>query len=117
MDEPKGNATREEWAAFAAKQADVVADDLRPQEEGGLGRDALREKYGTDAPTSGKVVHYIGRADERHITEASWLSIGVTDQKDVSWLASNRHRVAVKDLSKTALEYFDRDGDFVIEDA
>lgn len=116
MDEPKGNATRDEWAAFASSKG-APQEETQTVEDGGLGRDALREKYGTDAPTSGKVVHYIGKADERHITKPSWESIGVNDQEDVVWHQANRFRVATKDLSKTALEYFGRDGDFVIEDA
>jgi len=117
MDEPKGNASREEWAAFASQKEGVDPAHIALPEDGGMSRDDLRKTYGTDAPTSGQVVHFIGRADERHITEADWKSIGVTNQKDTSWLAGNRHRIAVKDLSKEALEYFDRDGDFVVEDA
>jgi hypothetical protein len=117
MDEPKGNASRDEWAAFASQQKGVDPLHTKPVEEGGMTRDDLKATYGTDAPATSKVVHYVGRADERHITETSWKSIGVTDQKDTSWVIGNRHRIALKDFSKAALEYFERDGDFVTEDA
>ena len=39
---PKGNASREEWAAFAASKG---APDEETAEEGGLTRDELRAKY------------------------------------------------------------------------
>jgi hypothetical protein len=43
---PAGNASREDWAAHAAKRG-APADETRPVEEGGLSRDQLREKYGS----------------------------------------------------------------------
>jgi hypothetical protein len=42
---PAGNARREEWVAYARGQG-ADADDLKAQDEGGLSRDELRDKYG-----------------------------------------------------------------------
>lgn len=48
LGEPKGNATRDEWEQYArskgATDADLVGADGKP-----LGRDELRDKYGTPA--------------------------------------------------------------------
>jgi hypothetical protein len=43
---PKGNASREEWAAYAKDEKGAPEEETRPVEEGGLGRDDLRAKYG-----------------------------------------------------------------------
>lgn len=42
---PKGNASREEWAAYAANVG-APEEETRPVEEGGLKQTELREKYG-----------------------------------------------------------------------
>lgn len=42
---PKGNASREEWAAYA-KTKGASDEETRPVEEGGSSRDDLRAKYG-----------------------------------------------------------------------
>ncbi len=44
-DAPKGNASREEWAAYAALKG-ASEEDTRPVEEGGLKQTELREKLG-----------------------------------------------------------------------
>lgn len=44
-DAPKGNASREEWAAYAATQG-ASTEETRPVEEGGLKQTELRDKYG-----------------------------------------------------------------------
>ena len=43
---PKGNASRDAWAAYATAQG-ASEDETRPEDEGGLSRDALRDKYGS----------------------------------------------------------------------
>lgn len=42
---PKGNASREEWAAYAKKKG-APDEQTRPVEEGGLKQTELRELYG-----------------------------------------------------------------------
>lgn len=42
---PKGNASREEWAAYAMTKG-APAEETRPVDEGGLKQTELREKYG-----------------------------------------------------------------------
>jgi hypothetical protein len=44
---PKGNASRDEWAAYAASKG-APDEETQPVEDGGLGRDDLRAKYGSD---------------------------------------------------------------------
>lgn len=41
---PAGNASRDDWAAYAAGKG-APAEETRPVEEGGLPRDELRAKY------------------------------------------------------------------------
>jgi len=41
---PKGNASRDEWAAYAKDQG-APDEETRPVEEGGLKQTELREKY------------------------------------------------------------------------
>jgi hypothetical protein len=41
---PKGNASREEWAAYATTKG-APAEETKPVEEGGLKQTELREKY------------------------------------------------------------------------
>lgn len=41
---PKGNASREEWAAYATKRG-APEEETKPVEEGGLKQTELREKY------------------------------------------------------------------------
>jgi hypothetical protein len=41
---PKGNASRDEWAAYATSKGAPV-EETRPVEEGGLKQTELREKY------------------------------------------------------------------------
>lgn len=48
VEEPKGNASREDWANFA-KAKGALDEDLVDEDGEELGRDALREKYGTPA--------------------------------------------------------------------
>jgi hypothetical protein len=43
---PKGNASREEWAAYAKEKKGAPNEETRPVEEGGLKQTELREKYG-----------------------------------------------------------------------
>ncbi|MEV4197021.1 hypothetical protein [Micromonospora globbae] len=43
---PAGNASRDQWAAYAAKKG-APESETAPVDEGGLSRDALREKYGS----------------------------------------------------------------------
>lgn len=47
--EPKGNASREDWAAYAATVKGASAGDLVDSDGEPLSRDAIREKYGTPA--------------------------------------------------------------------
>lgn len=47
-DEPAGNATTEVWVAYA-KSKGASDEDLNDVDGEPLGRDALREKYGTQA--------------------------------------------------------------------
>lgn len=47
-DEPAGNASREDWIAFARSKG-ATDEDLVDGDGKGLVRDALREKYGTPA--------------------------------------------------------------------
>ncbi len=42
---PAGNASRDDWAAYAAATG-APQDDTRPVDQGGLSRDDLRAKYG-----------------------------------------------------------------------
>lgn len=42
---PKGNASREEWAAYATTKG-APDEETKPVEEGGLKQTELREKYG-----------------------------------------------------------------------
>jgi len=42
---PKGNASRDEWAKFAADRG-APEDETKPVDEGGLSQSALRDKYG-----------------------------------------------------------------------
>lgn len=42
---PKGNATRDEWAAYATTKG-APEEDTRPVDEGGLKQTELRDKYG-----------------------------------------------------------------------
>lgn len=46
--EPAGNASRDEWAAYAHEQG-APESETAPLDAGGLGRDELRAKYGTAA--------------------------------------------------------------------
>lgn len=48
-DAPKGNASRDEWAAYAASLG-APEEETKPVEDGGLKQTELREKY---APTTG----------------------------------------------------------------
>jgi hypothetical protein len=43
---PAGNASREEWAAYAKDKKGAPDEETRPVEEGGLKQTELREKYG-----------------------------------------------------------------------
>lgn len=43
--QPKGNASREEWAAYA-KTKGAADEEVAPVEDGGLKQTELREKYG-----------------------------------------------------------------------
>lgn len=43
---PKGNASREEWAAYAKEKKGAPEEDTRPVDEGGLKQTELRDKYG-----------------------------------------------------------------------
>lgn len=47
-EEPAGNASRDEWADYARSQG-ATDEDLVDEDSKDLGRDALREKYGTPA--------------------------------------------------------------------
>lgn len=42
---PKGNASREEWAAYATSKG-APEDETKPVDEGGLKQTELRDKYG-----------------------------------------------------------------------
>jgi hypothetical protein len=42
---PKGNASREDWAAYAEGKG-ATAEELADPADGGLSRDDLRDKYG-----------------------------------------------------------------------
>lgn len=44
--EPKGNASRDEWAAYATTKG-APDEETKPVEDGGLSRDDLKAKYGT----------------------------------------------------------------------
>lgn len=44
---PKGNASREEWAAYA-KSKGASDEEVGPVEDGGFNRDDLRAQYGAD---------------------------------------------------------------------
>lgn len=44
---PKGNASRDEWAAYAANKG-APEEETRPVEEGGLKQTELREKYAAE---------------------------------------------------------------------
>lgn len=44
-DVPKGNASREDWAVYAAIKG-APNEETRPVEEGGLKQTELRDKYG-----------------------------------------------------------------------
>ncbi|WP_433078875.1 hypothetical protein ACQP1P_38590 [Dactylosporangium sp. CA-052675] len=44
-DRPRGNASRADWAAYAASQG-APEDETKAEDEGGLSRDDLRAKYG-----------------------------------------------------------------------
>jgi hypothetical protein len=46
--EPAGNASREEWAAYARSKG-ATDEDLLDADGKPLGRDALRDKYATPA--------------------------------------------------------------------
>lgn len=46
IEEPAGNATREDWANFAKSKGAADAD-LLDKDGKEIGRDALRDKYGT----------------------------------------------------------------------
>lgn len=43
---PKGNASREEWAAYAKDKKGAPEEETRPVDDGGLRQTELREKYG-----------------------------------------------------------------------
>jgi hypothetical protein len=43
---PKGNASRDVWAAYAKDKKGAPDEETRPVEDGGLSQTALREKYG-----------------------------------------------------------------------
>lgn len=43
---PAGNASREEWAAYAKDKKGAPDEETRPVEEGGLKQTDLRDKYG-----------------------------------------------------------------------
>jgi hypothetical protein len=45
VDTPKGNASREEWAAYAATKG-APEEETKPVDEGGLKQTELRDKYG-----------------------------------------------------------------------
>jgi hypothetical protein len=47
---PKGNASRDEWAAYAVTQG-APDEEIIPVEDGGLSRDDLKAKYGVVSPT------------------------------------------------------------------
>lgn len=42
---PRGNASREDWAAYATSKG-APAEETKPLEEGGLKQSDLRDKYG-----------------------------------------------------------------------
>lgn len=44
VDVPGGNASRDEWVAFAQTQG-ATEEETKPTDEGGLKRDELRDKY------------------------------------------------------------------------
>lgn len=44
--EPSGNASREEWESYARSKG-AIDDDLLDEDDKPLGRDALRDKFGT----------------------------------------------------------------------
>jgi hypothetical protein len=68
--------------------------------------------------SKGKVVKYVGTADERVINAADWKKVGSTDQKQVKWDASNKFTVPAADLDEAALKYVDEvDSGFVVADA
>lgn len=43
---PAGNASRDDWAAYAASKG-APEDETKPVDQGGLSRDDLRAKYGS----------------------------------------------------------------------
>ena len=43
---PAGNASREAWADYARTKG-ATEDELQPVDDGGLTRDALKDKYGS----------------------------------------------------------------------
>lgn len=43
---PAGNASRDDWAAYAASKG-APEEDTKPVDQGGLSRDDLRAKYGS----------------------------------------------------------------------
>lgn len=47
--EPAGNASRDDWAAYATTVKGAKPEDLLDGDGKDLGRDELREKYGTPA--------------------------------------------------------------------
>lgn len=46
VEEPSGNASRDEWVEFA-RASDAPEEELASKDEGGLSRDELRDKYGS----------------------------------------------------------------------
>lgn len=44
--EPKGNASREDWVAYATTKG-APEEETKPVEDGGLSRNDLKAKYGT----------------------------------------------------------------------
>lgn len=45
--EPKGNASRDDWAAWATRVKGATEDDLKDEQGEPLGREAIRAKFGT----------------------------------------------------------------------
>jgi hypothetical protein len=70
----------------------------------------------TDEIVSGKVVHYIGTADVREITQDQWDSISIKQDTTV-WSAENGFRIDVAVISDDAMAYIESDPLLVITDA
>lgn len=62
----------------------------------------------------GRSIKYVGNADVRKISKSDWASVGVEDQEQVVWDASNNFTVAAADLKPAALDYFQKDAGFKV---